>query len=139
MISDDERDTGRPALADIERLAATTGQHLVDPQPACAPVRELPDTRLGRLLRRRRQALLDAVAAAGARDLRVFGSVARGEDGPASDVDLLVDVPDDMGLFALLALQETLARVLEVEVDLGTPGDLKPRVRAAALPDAIAL
>ena len=140
VISDYERDKRQPALATLERLVAATGHQLVlGLQPTSPPVRGLPDTRLGRLLRRRRQALLDAVAAAGARDLRVFGSVARGEDGPDSNVDLLVDVPEDTGLFALLALEGTLERLLKIKVDLATPGDLKPRVRDAALADAIAL
>lgn len=118
---------------------ATGYQPAPGPQTASPPARGLPDTRLGCLLCRNRQALLDAVAAAGARDLRVFGSVARGEDGPDSDVDLLVDVPEDTGLVALLALEGTLERVLNVKVDLATPADLKPRVRAAALADAIPL
>ena len=140
VISDYERGRREPALDTLERLVAATGHELVlGLQPSSSPVRGLPDTRLGRLLRRRRQALLDAVAAAGARDLRVFGSVARGEDGPDSDVDLLVDVPDDTGLFSMLALQGTLERVLKVKVDLATPADLKPRVRDAALQDAIPL
>ena len=133
VTSDDERGKRQPALA-------ATGHRLaLGPQPPSPRVRGLPDTRLGRLLRRRRQALLDAVAAAGARNLRVFGSVARGEDGPDSDVDLLVDVPEDTGMFALLALEGTLERILEAKVDLATPADLKPRVRDAALADAIAL
>jgi predicted nucleotidyltransferase len=77
------------------------------------------------------------VAAAGASNLRVFGSVARGEDTPDSDVDLLVEVPSGTGLFALLSLEENLQRILHVEVDLATPDSLKPRVRAEVLAEAI--
>jgi hypothetical protein len=77
------------------------------------------------------------VTAAGASNLRVFGSVARGEDTPDSDVDLLVDVPLGTGLFALLALEEQLQRILQVDVDLATVDSLKPRVRAEALAEAI--
>lgn len=96
-------------------------------------MRGLPDTPLGRRLRRHRQALLDAVATFGGSNLRVFGSVARGEDGPSSDVDLLVDLPERTGLFALLALEGTLERILEVDVDLAPESSLKLRVRAEAL------
>jgi predicted nucleotidyltransferase len=67
----------------------------------------------------------------------VFGSVARGEDTPDSDVDLLVEVPSGTGLFALLSLEENLQRILHVEVDLATPDSLKPRVRAEVLAEAI--
>jgi uncharacterized protein len=88
-------------------------------------------------VRQHRRALLAAVAAAGASNLRVFGSVARGEDTPDSDVDLLVEVPSGTGLFALLSLEENLQRILHVEVDLATPDSLKPRVRAEVLAEAI--
>jgi predicted nucleotidyltransferase len=67
----------------------------------------------------------------------VFGSVARGEDTPDSDVDLLVEVPSGTGLFALLSLEENLQRILHVDVDLATPDSLKPRVRAEVLAEAI--
>jgi predicted nucleotidyltransferase len=54
----------------------------------------LPDTRLGRRLRQRRLAIIETAAKRRARDVRVFGSVARGEDTAASDVDLLVELDD---------------------------------------------
>jgi len=83
--------------------------------------------------------LLEAVDSAGASNLRVFGSVARGEDGPDSDVDLLVDLAEDTSLFAVLALEGTLERILKVNVDLAPVTSLKPRVRAEALVDAVTL
>ena len=90
-------------------------------------------------MRQHRKALLEAVRSAGASNLRVFGSVARGEDGPDSDVDLLVDLPEATSLFAVLALEGTLERILKVNVDLAPVSSLKPRVRAEALADAVAL
>jgi predicted nucleotidyltransferase len=102
-------------------------------------VRGLPDTPLGRRLRQHRTALLEAVRLAGGSNLRVFGSVARGEDGPDSDVDLLVDLPGDTSLFAVLALEGTLERILRVKVDLALVASLKPRVRTEALADAVLL
>jgi len=95
--------------------------------------------RLSPALRQHRRALLEAVAAAGGRNLRVFGSLARGQDGPSSDVDLLVDLPEGTGLFALLELEGKLERILKVKVDLAPESSLKPRVRAEALEDAIVL
>jgi len=64
----------------------------------------------------------------------VFGSVARGQDGPSSDVDLLVDVREGTGLFALLELEGALERILEVEVDLAPETSLTPRVRPRPSP-----
>ncbi|MCU1479576.1 MAG: transcriptional regulator, family [Subtercola sp.] len=51
----------------------------------------------------------------------IFGSIARGDDRPDSDVDVLVDVPDGVGLFALAAMKR------EAEDLLGMPVDLVPR------------
>ena len=79
------------------------------------------------------------MTAAGGSNLRVFGSVARGEDTPDSDVDLLVDLPESTGLFTLLALEGELQRILKVSVDLATEPSLKPQVRAQALAEAIPL
>ena len=65
----------------------------------------------------------------GVRSLSLFGSVARDEDGPASDVDLLVEFDRPVGYFGLFALQDYLESLLGCKVDLGTPDSLKPRIR----------
>jgi predicted nucleotidyltransferase len=65
----------------------------------------------------------------GVRSLSLFGSVARDEDGPASDVDLLVQFNRPVGYFGLFALQDYLESLLGRKVDLGTPESLKPRIR----------
>jgi predicted nucleotidyltransferase len=130
----------QPAVPTLARLVAATGHELTLGLERRDPtVRGLPDTPLGRRLRQHRKALLDAVGSAGGSNLRVFGSVARGEDTSDSDVDLLVDLPEDTSLFAVLALEGTLERILKVKVDLSPVGSLKPRVRAEALADALAL
>ena len=140
VISEYEAGKREPALPTLSKLIAATGHHLtLGLERTHADIRGLPDTPLGRRLRRHRRALLDAVAAVGGRNLRVFGSVARGADDPTSDVDLLVDLPADTGLFKLLELEGTLERILRVKVDLATETGLKPRVRAEALSDAIPL
>ena len=66
-------------------------------------------------------------------------SVARGEDRPGSDVDLLVDVPPDMGLLGLGRVQAELEAILGTKVDLVPASDLKPAVRARAERDLVAL
>ncbi len=140
VVSEYEADKRQPAVPTLARLVAATGHELTLGLNRTEPaVRGLPDTPLGRRLRQHRKALLDAVRDAGASNLRVFGSVARGEDGPDSDVDLLVDLPEQTSLFAVLALEGTLERILKVKVDLAPVSSLKPRVRAEALADALAL
>ena len=140
VVSEYEAGKRQPSVPTLARLISATGHELTlgldrtDPE-----VRGLPDTPLGRRLRQHRRALLAAVASAGASNLRVFGSVARGEDGPDSDVDLLVDLPEDTSLFVVLALEGSLERILKVKVDLAPVTSLRPRVRAEALADAVAV
>jgi predicted nucleotidyltransferase len=63
------------------------------------------------------------------RSLALFGSVARDEAGPASDIDLLVEFDRPTGYFGLVRLQLFLEEVLGAPVDLGTPGSLRPGMR----------
>lgn len=140
VVSEYEAGKRQPAVPTLARLVAATGHELTIGLERSDPtVRGLPDTPLGRRLRQNRKALLAAVGNAGGSNLRVFGSVARGEETPDSDVDLLVDLPEDTSLFAVLALEGTLERILKVKVDLAPVASLKPSVRTEALADAVAL
>ena len=69
--------------------------------------------------------------------LFLFGSVARGEATPESDVDLLVEFDRPVGLFTLLGLQSYLEELLGCSVDLGTPNSLRPHLRETVLREAI--
>ncbi len=70
---------------------------------------------------------------------RVFGSVVRGEDNEESDLDILVDPGPGTSLMTMVRVQDDLARVTGVKVDLLTPGDLHPRFRDRALGEAASL
>ena len=77
--------------------------------------------------------------AAGLLHLRLFGSVARGESTPNSDVDLLFDY-DETRPFSLLSLAKVeyqLDDLLDAKVDLSSAESMYPRVRARALAEAI--
>jgi predicted nucleotidyltransferase len=78
-------------------------------------------------------------ASHGARNLRVFGSVSRGEQNAASDLDLLVDMGEGRSLFDLVALSDELEEVLGVDVDVVTEGSLSPYLRDKILAEAVAL
>ncbi len=101
--------------------------------------RGLPDTPTGRRIRRHRRKLNAAAAKRGATNLRVFGSVARGDDTEASDIDLLVDLAPGTGLLGLIGLQRELAELLGKDVDLIPASGLKADVRDAVLAEAIDL
>ena len=85
---------------------------------------------------RHRQALLEMARRYGVSNVRVFGSVARGEDGEGSDVDLLVDAPRGTTYFTLARLQDEAERLTGINVDIHTPEGLKARVRAEVLAEA---
>lgn len=75
----------------------------------------------------------------GVRSLAVFGSVARGEAGEQSDVDLLVEFEPEsrIGLFAFVDLRDYLSRLLRRPVDLVTREALHKRMRSRILQEAI--
>lgn len=69
--------------------------------------------------------------------LRIFGSVARDEAGPDSDVDILVEFSGPVSLFLLADLQEFLTEALGRPVDVGTEASLRPRMREAVVAEAV--
>ncbi len=101
--------------------------------------RGLPDTPVGRRLRRRRRAIIEAAERRGATNVRVFGSSARGTDTEASDVDLLVDLSPDVGIISLIGLEREIAEILGREVDVVPAANLKTEVAARAFAEAIPL
>lgn len=135
-----EKDRREPGLATLAKLIEATGHELaVELIPTTRNRPGLPDTRLGRLLRRHRRAVLALAAKRGASNVRVFGSVARGEDTEASDVDLLVDLDDHVGVVALAGLRRELSELLHVDVDVVPASTLKPGVAEAVHAEAITL
>ena len=73
----------------------------------------------------------------GVKSLSLFGSVARNEATPVSDVDLPVEFSRPVGYFGLFALQDYLENLLGCPVDLGTPDSLKPYMRECVMGELI--
>lgn len=69
--------------------------------------------------------------------VRLFGSLARDEAGPQSDVDILVEFSGPVSLFVLAELREFLMEALGRPVDVGTEGSLRPRIREAVVAEAV--
>jgi len=69
--------------------------------------------------------------------LFIFGSVARDEAQAASDVDVLVEFSQPVGLFQFIDLKQRLELLLGCKVDLGTPRSIKPLIKADVLQEAI--
>lgn len=93
----------------------------------------------GRLVAAHRDELLAVLRRHGVTNAQVFGSVARGDDHEGSDLDLLVDFPAGTSLFDVAGIQAELEDLLGVDVDLGTIGSLKPRIRPRVEQDLVAL
>ena len=92
-----------------------------------------------RILRDRRDQILRLADRYRTSDVRVFGSVARGDNSEASDVDLLVKANPGCSLFDLGGLLEDLQDLLGSRVDLVIEDGLKPRLRDRVLREAVPL
>ena len=87
----------------------------------------------------KRQEILNAAARHGASNVRIIGSVARGEAGPDSDVDILVAMEPDRSLLDRAGLLLDLQEILGRKVDVATERGLRPRVRESVMRDAVPL
>lgn len=91
------------------------------------------------LLKQNRLQILALAQKYGAFNVRVFGSVARGEARPDSDIDFLVDMESGRSLFDLGGFLYELRLLLGVEVDVVTEQGLRPRIREQVLNEVIPL
>jgi uncharacterized protein len=108
-------------------------------QPSEATLRRLLTAsgfRPAHLLATRRDEICRVAERHRAHDVRVFGSVSRGEDGPTSDVDLLVRFERGSSLLDLAALEDELTELLGVDVDVVSEGGLRLPKHQAILDDA---
>ena len=126
-----------PSVSTLERVLRAAGMHLsLAAVPAVAT--DLSGLRAS-LLRRNRGEILRLARAAGVRDVRVFGSVARGDAHTRSDIDLLVDFDVSHGLMPIVTLKLQLEELLHESVDIAPVALLKPEVAASALAEAVPL
>jgi uncharacterized protein len=92
-----------------------------------------------RRLRARREEILGYAAEHGARNVRVFGSVARGEAEANSDVDLLVEMEPGRNLLDLVGFWQDLEDLLGTHVDVLTDGGVSPYMRERIFAEAVSL
>jgi predicted nucleotidyltransferase len=139
VISAYESGHRQPALPTLAALIEAAGYEL--DVSIRRPTRRLSKLSgpVGRRVRSKRRELVAAAAEHGVTNLRVFGSVARGQDRPDSDLDMLADLPPGMGLLGLGRVQSELEAIVGTQVDLVPAVSLKPEVRERAGRDLIAL
>lgn len=131
VVSAYESGAREPSLATLSSLIEACGVSLEVHLGNALPIPAGPGAvgPIGRRLRRRRAAVLAAADRHGMTDLRIFGSVARGQDTDSSDLDLLVHVPEGTGLLGLGRFTQELQDLLHVPVDVVPDDSVKPRVR----------
>ncbi len=91
------------------------------------------------LLKNKRKDILRIASKYGARNIRIFGSLARGEAREDSDIDFLVDMESGRSLFDLGGLLMDLQNLLAQKVDVVTEKGLRPRIRDRVLKEALPL
>ncbi|MFJ3384489.1 MULTISPECIES: helix-turn-helix domain-containing protein [unclassified Curtobacterium] len=129
VISTYENGRREPSLAALQRLLFAAGfLTVIDLEPVADPP-SLRDR-----VTAHRDELLEAVVRLGGRNPRLFGSVARGDDGSDSDVDLMVDLLPGLGIFALMRIQDAAEQVLGVRVDVVAADGMAPEVVRTAVP-----
>jgi predicted nucleotidyltransferase len=147
LRAEELRTEARRTLVDAIRKGAAAG--MTQREIAAAVGRSQPEvarllrfhatTPRGRKLVKYRREVLHLAAEHGFRNVRVFGSVARGEDGPDSDIDLLATFPDGLSLFDIGQVEVELGQILDEEVDLIPDDGLRTHVQDDILGEAVAL
>jgi uncharacterized protein len=94
---------------------------------------------LHKLVHEKRHEILRIAERHGARNVRIFGSVARGETHEASDIDILVDMEPDRSLLDHAALWLELQELLGTTVDVVSAAGLRPGMRGRVLQEAVPL
>jgi predicted nucleotidyltransferase len=91
------------------------------------------------VLKDKREEILQIAGNYGAHNVRVFGSLARGQAGPDSDVDLLVKLDPGRSLLDLIAIKQDLEDLLGCQVDVVTEAAISPYIREHVLREAVSL
>ncbi len=128
VISDYERGKREPSFGAVDILVSAAGLEI-----EFTPLSELDR------IRRRRDEIVELLAMHGLTNVGVFGSVARGEETSASDIDLLVDISPGTTLITIIGAQIELERLLGRPVDLVPRDGLKPDVAPAVARDVVML
>ena len=91
------------------------------------------------MLKEKREQILAIAELHGAREVRVFGSVARGEATPTSDLDLLLEMEEERSLLDIIAIKQDLEEFLGCRVHVVTEAAVSPYLREKVLREAISL
>ena len=94
---------------------------------------------MNKIIHHRRDEILEIARKYGAISVRIFGSVARGEDGPLSDLDVIVDMKQGSSLLDIVAIKQDIEDLLGIRVDLVTEAAISPYIKDKVLGEAVTL
>ena len=138
MVARYETGIASPTVRTLRRLLRAADRDLE--LSSVATESAIPPSPFAATLREHRAEITAAAERVGAHNVRVFGSVARGEDTADSDLDLLVDFPArERGLLPLLTLAEQVERIVGRRVDVAAVEVMAEPVRDRALAEAVPL
>lgn len=136
MVSAYEAGSRQPSLPTLRRLVRAAGFGLDIVLHQVQAPQERSAGPLRHALVRNRVKVRTIAERHGLSNVRVFGSVARGDETPQSDIDLLVDVGTGIGLIGLARCQRDLEKLLDARVDLVPASNLKEGVAHSVLAEA---
>ena len=122
-----ESDRVSPSVSTLERVLRAAGEELLLSSSRGSQT-DLSSAK-AQLVRRHKVEINNLARSHGARNIRLFGSVVRGEDTVKSDIDFLVDAPHEKALSISISLQAALEKLLGCKVDVSPESILKPHVR----------
>jgi hypothetical protein len=95
--------------------------------------------KIKKILQEKREVILRIATQHGARNVQVFGSFARGEAGPDSDLDLMIQLEPGRSLLDLIAIKQDLEDLLGCQVDVVTEAAISPYMKEQVLKEAVNL
>jgi len=95
--------------------------------------------RIQKAIKDKRREILRIAASHGAENVRVFGSAARGEAGPNSDLDILIKLAPGRTLLDIVAIKQDLQDLLGFDVDVVTEASISPHIKEQVLKEAASL
>ncbi len=93
----------------------------------------------GSFIKNKREEILYIARTHGALSVRIFGSYARGEEQPSSDIDLIVEMEPGRSLLDIIAIKQEVEDLVGKKVDVVTEAALSPYLRDEVLQEAVAL
>ncbi len=91
------------------------------------------------IIKNRREEVINIAQKYGAKNVRVFGSMARGEESSESDLDIIVEMEHGSSLLDIIAIKQDIEELLGRKVDVVTEASISPYIRDAVLKEAVNL